>query len=579
MNNTPNIGNPLFFLSGALNDTGYSGPLWEIFNDTIFPIAASDPGISVNLSPNNTVNLSFVDYGQNIWTVMPFITQLLAPNVTRGLVACTYPLSGQYDHLPRILFYVAAVFAVLGRHRTWVAEAALGIVVAYSATAAVHLFILLGLYKFGMPFKDGIYPSNVADASGFGDADFFGIVPVVSLTVVLLTPMLHWSETFRTHKAKIVIQCWAVLMFAASIAFLALIREYGTDWNIDQVPSMAYCLSTDASCQPVGTSDSDGLPFFDDKEQFNRCGCTALCSLLSPTAPLRNGASMVPFLSYSAVNKIYSGKVGNRIGYIQMALFSLWIFAIIQGISALIGSHSTQEGIRNRIFRILNSDIHSATGYCFKGWRRERIRRRFHINPRNKGNLYWRLRCFLAKLVAAVVYLLRLFGVVIYPFLFISTLAFCELLASSMPTSEPSSTLGAWSPWVGAGLIILSAMILSVYPSIHRSYDRIRYWIQYDADDRPLPEMAPAASPHSSMADLKEHAIFSVVHFVWNQRQRRRRFFEWWKDPVRHSYKDKFDLDNNSMIEPECRCVHCRGTVDIAASSKDSSYDVKRDAN
>jgi hypothetical protein len=235
---TPNAQNPFFFLSGFLNSTNYTGSLWEAVNDTIDPIGVSDPGIILSLLPNNSVALSFEDYGQNLWAALPVITQLLAPNITRGFVSCTYPLSGQYDHLPRFLFYVSAVFAVLGRHRTWAAEAALGIIVAYSATAAVHLFVLLGLYRFKMPYGPDGYPFDVNDATAFGDVDFFGIAPVVSLTVVLLTPMLQWSETFRSHSAKIVIQCWAVFMFAASIAFLTLIRGYGTDWNVDQLVSV-----------------------------------------------------------------------------------------------------------------------------------------------------------------------------------------------------------------------------------------------------------------------------------------------------------------------------------------------------
>ncbi|KAF2669762.1 hypothetical protein BT63DRAFT_423751 [Microthyrium microscopicum] len=575
--NTPNSANPWFSINGALNATSYNGSLWQAFNDSIYPIADSDPGISLNLGPNNIVQLSFADYGQNIWTVMPFITQFLAPNVTRGLVTCTYPLSGQYDHLPRILFYVAAIFAVLGRHRTWVAEAALGIIIAYSATAAVHLFMLLGLYKFRMPYKDGTYPFDVNDSSGFGDVDFFGIAPVVSLTVVLLTPMLHWSETFRSHSAKIVIQCWAVVMFAASIAFLTLIREYGTDWNTDQIDSMAWCSNIDDSCQPIGTADSGGFPYFDDKEQFDRCQCYSLCGMLSPTAPLRDGSQMVPFLSYSVVNKIWSGKVGRDLDSIQTALFGLWIFAIIQGLSALLGSSSTQEAIRNRVFRILYGDLHSATGYVFKGWRRQRMLRKYGIRPREKNTFYWSLRRFFAKSVAAFIYLLRLFGMVLYPFLFISTLAFCELFASSMPVSEPSSTLGAWSPWAGSALIVLSAIILAVYPALRRAVEGVTHWIQYDAHDRPQPkEEATTTTAHKSLTDIKQHAIFNVLHFVWNSRQRRRRFFDWWRDPVRHSYPEKYDLDHHSMIEPECSCSQCRHEGDAVTHVGDIDIDSEK---
>lgn len=122
-----NAENPYFFLSGYFDN---NGSLWQAVNDSIYPIASSDPGITLNLFPNNSVNIQFTDYGQNLWAAMPVITQLLAPNTTRGLVTCTYPLSGSYDHLPRFLFYITAVLAVVGRRFTWVAEAALGIIIA-----------------------------------------------------------------------------------------------------------------------------------------------------------------------------------------------------------------------------------------------------------------------------------------------------------------------------------------------------------------------------------------------------------------------------------------------------------------
>jgi hypothetical protein len=573
-----NAENPYFFLSGALNSTSYSGSLWDVFNGTVFPVATADSGINLNLSPNNSVELSFVDYGQNVWLAMPIITQLLASNITRGVVTCTYPLSGQYDHLPRFLFYVAAVFAVLGRHLSWVAEAALGIVIAYSATAAVHLFVLLGTYGFGMPFTDG-FPYSVNDASSFGDIDFFGIAPVVSLTVVLLTPMLHWSETFRSHSAKIVIQCWAVLMFAASIAFVALIREYGTEWNFDQIPSMAYCLSTEDFCQPVGTTDSGGIPYLETEEQYTRCQCTDLCGLLSPKSPLRTGTAMVPFLSSSSATNVIFGtsKLADRLPYIETALFSLWVFAILQGISALLGSNSTQDRIRNRIFKVLYGDFYTATCYFFKGERQERVLRKFSITPPDKTTTYWCIRYFIAKLVAAFIYLLRIFGMGFYPILFISTLAFCELFASAMPVSEPSSALGAWSAWVGAALIILSAMILAIYPSLRRKYERLKLWFQYDTSDRPLKVDKTALKPRTTMADFKQHVIFNLLHFIWLQKQRRRQFFAWWNDPIRNPYPEKQNLDNSSMIEPECRCISCKPASGDATWSINPQYEVEWD--
>jgi hypothetical protein len=338
-------------------------------------------------------------------------------------------------------------------------------------------------------------------------------------------------------------------------------------------------MSTDASCQPIGTPDSDGLPFFDSKDQYNRCNCNDLCSLLSPKAPLRDGTSMVPILSYSTTSNILFGKSGiaDRLATIETALFSLWIFACIQGIFALLGSGSTQDVIRNRIFKALYGDFYTVVCFFFKGERRRRLLQDYYITAPDKTTVYWTLRRYIAKLIAGFVYVLRLFAVVIYPILFIASLAFCELLASDMPVSEPSSALGAWSAWVGAALIVLSAIILAIFPSLHRRYVRLKLWIEYDAIDRPHDEAMTAAVSHTGMMDFKQHLIFNVLHFFWKQNQTRLHFLAWWKDPVTHSYPEKYELDGNSTLEPECGCKGCKFTADPPPEPLDHQYQAEWD--
>jgi hypothetical protein len=74
--------------------------------------------------------------------------------------------------------------------------------------------------------------------------------------------VLQRSETFRLHWGKIVIPSWAVLMFAASIAFVALMKEHGTLWHFNHFTSMAYCTSTEES---VDDPDAVRFPYFKDK--------------------------------------------------------------------------------------------------------------------------------------------------------------------------------------------------------------------------------------------------------------------------------------------------------------------------
>jgi len=56
---------------------------------------------------------------------------------------CTFPISGAYGFLNRLLYYCLLLFALLVRHSTWLCPAALGAAMTYSVGACVHTFALL----------------------------------------------------------------------------------------------------------------------------------------------------------------------------------------------------------------------------------------------------------------------------------------------------------------------------------------------------------------------------------------------------------------------------------------------------
>jgi hypothetical protein len=151
---------------------------------------------------------------------------LLNPKGSVLSIQCVYPLSGQYDHLARWLFYAALVVAILFRHRTVIASAALASVITYSTVSAIHLFVLLGQYRFKMSGNgydiDGMHVPGWDEtcARRGGDVDFFGIMPMVTTTSIMLTPILTWSTTFKSDKAKALIVWWAIFIFRQRIALL-----------------------------------------------------------------------------------------------------------------------------------------------------------------------------------------------------------------------------------------------------------------------------------------------------------------------------------------------------------------------
>ena len=144
-----------------------------------------------------------------------------------------------------------------------------------------------------------------------------------------------------------------------------------------------------------------------------------------------------------------------------------------------------------------------------------------------------------------------------------------------MPVSEPSSALGAWSAWVGFALILLSAIILAIYPATRRLCERLIHRFQYDPSDRPQPEEKAVVKPHSSFADTKKHIIFNVIHFVWKQKQTKRQFSAWWADPVTHSYPEKYNIEDISIMEPECGCIHCNPSAEEAKWPVEQKYEVE----
>ena len=135
-------------------------------------------------------------------------------------VSCSYPISGSYGPTPRYVFYLLAVFAVLMRKSTWIGTAALGSVMTYSTTAAIHAIVLLAIrskmYQ-GYGLADGYYMRVLVEGQpisglddGLGNALWLPVLPmawdsdtdaalaIVGTAFLALLPMQVWSTTFKT---------------------------------------------------------------------------------------------------------------------------------------------------------------------------------------------------------------------------------------------------------------------------------------------------------------------------------------------------------------------------------------------
>lgn len=256
------------YIPASENQLSLSG--WQngsVF-DQIPPMLMSYPSMSteiLNLTilPNNLASLTFTVI-QKAYLAFPLELVLFDPNTIQIQIFCSYPLSGQYDTLSRILFYVLMVVAFLFRRHTWIAVAALGAAMTYAAVSAVHLFAIIALYA-GQAL--GLSASAAYSTQQYKDVDVWGIFPIIATSGIMLTPILMWSKSIRLYddtenkpaeerryKVQPVIIYWGLLIFAALVALIIYVLVLPGEFDI--LPSFASC-SADPNC--VSNQPADGI--------------------------------------------------------------------------------------------------------------------------------------------------------------------------------------------------------------------------------------------------------------------------------------------------------------------------------
>ena len=123
---------------------------WQPFNVLDNLTSGIPPSGNLNYSTWNSTfdhsNYTYLRYNHEIaQPVRTAVDYYFRPNTFTYSAACTYPISGQYGFLNRLLFYLLMIFALVARKHPWLAAAALGTAMTYAASAAVHAFALLAL--------------------------------------------------------------------------------------------------------------------------------------------------------------------------------------------------------------------------------------------------------------------------------------------------------------------------------------------------------------------------------------------------------------------------------------------------
>lgn len=533
-----------------INGSLFSQPNW---NDVaVYPANDHEQHVYLTIFANNLTSLSFNASDPTMTYGLAIAASLFDPNVLRQQISCVYPLSGQYDVLARGLYYLLLVVSFFFRRHSWLGPAALGTAMVYAATSAVHLFALITLYRFGDPPGPlGLYwDKNSSQA--FGDVDLFGITAILAAAGVMLAPILNWSTSVRTHESQAVIVYWGILIFAAlTPAVIYQARWYWIDWDFNTLPSFAAC--------PKGISsdcDSAVINTFLDIESYNRCQCTDFCGLLGPSAPLRSSTNMVAFLGRKVADKGVEKDAFWRL--LKINLFAL-AFTILHGAVGILTCRSSQAGVRNALFRLLNKGS--------AGLQKTTLRK---------------LQTFFAKFVAANFYIFAILGAFICPMVFVVTIVVNELLVNALPVSEHSDAVGAWSSWVAATFVLLAGGVAryhnAIMASLTTGLKATGRLFGFGKRKQPPRQSTSKGKPFRGRINyafsLKVH-IWNTIRFgAWSIKVGFTMFFEWWKHAERLSQPHSQELDSlwaNTLGRLVCNCGICElGTEDKGDDSAEN---------
>ena len=158
---------------------------------------------------------------------------------------CVYPVNGQYQFLPRLLFYFLFLFGVVWRKQGWLLVGALVSSLTYAGATAVHAIILAG-FSYEAAF----------------DLDALPCAMILTFSVLVSIALLRCPTTWHCPGARWIFPTWITLVSTGLTCAVVALFRYGT-------------LVSEASCR----SETGGAvlmsPFdFSRGDTFN---CTYAC--------------------------------------------------------------------------------------------------------------------------------------------------------------------------------------------------------------------------------------------------------------------------------------------------------------
>ena len=386
-----------------------------------------------------------------------------------------------------------------------------------------------------------------------------GIFPVLATSVVTLTPVFTWSSTVRTHRAKIVILYWAILVYVALFLMMFLVsafnhylKHYGdsTRFFLQSIQGVAVCNSTSPLCS-AATLNAE-LTY----ESFQACNCVDFCGLLSPYAPLRTGQNMVANVGRNRTASLIFTEQGNiRHVFVDLTTVTQFVlvFALVQGIVALLQGNYSQQQVRDWIYRLLS----------MKGRNVFNKRESVFLTPQQQHqNFYREGRHWFAKIVAASYYVISVVTLVLYFPVFALTIAISEVLVGDFPESEHSDSIGAWTPWVSVGLIVFGALIVNFHSPLTTAlseklkaigccYRHRRGARSAEKNDASDGQAGVRTTAWGSLSALFRHSGYETHFLFWRIKNRFVEFWDWCANPQHNYAIEEAAKQRNAIVQDE----------------------------
>ncbi|KAI9818660.1 MAG: hypothetical protein M1826_001341 [Phylliscum demangeonii] len=433
-------------------------------------------------------------------------------------ITCVFPISGQYNFLPRILYYVLLVLCLVLRKQLWIVSGAMAIVLTYGASAAVHSIALFARFRLAqytekeieeyVPFSPARSPADV------GDIDFYATWLVVTSACIMLTPLLLWSTNAHRPRVRPLFWCWGVLMYAA-LLFSIVPMFRGVSPYFIRAQATCQAVPGQAKCSSASLDKDD---FTMTRQWWTDCQCKDKCVLIDAEAPYRSSNSLTPLFDVSDHSPLFSSAFGYFDIFNQVSMFSI----LGRGVLALLDGRWSQRRVRASIFR--------------------RISGRAGVVER-QPSLMHRLRRESARWMAASYYLLSGASAFGCPAFFVINIVVLEIFLVTWPEAEPKTAIDQWGPWIGLALVTLAAVIKRCHKPVALLVRSVtRKTVAGLRGARPGSEAAEAAEAAHKRSRRRvswSHIgslLLQPTRSLWRRFQEEcRDFFAFVGDPVAHS--------------------------------------------